>query len=323
MAHKLYNNRINKQKQILIIKINKAMKKIIFAVIGTVLVAGGIFYACQKEEKSGTTLVDTKMPEYKVMPRPDNPYDFIGKLHNEGLDYIAKTRNLKELNAKDINNAVNEFLVRRIPNYTEFSYEEMKQHLENTDIFAAQLYMEKIRMEEVLRGYHDAGRILDKLTYLFKNIYVHENWVSPEDFSHRIADMEAEVISWKKHNNPAETSTMNIYSVTLATLSVAKHSYEYWYNAEFNPNHPWYPEVKARSGNGDDKPGFFKRVWNAICDGAKAVGMALATPFVDTYGGIVNGIQRPTVPSGVIEINIINFCQGAISTSSSFWRNNW
>ncbi|NLJ83081.1 MAG: hypothetical protein GX330_08155 [Bacteroidales bacterium] len=257
-----------------------------------------------------------------IMGRP-NPYNFVGQLHNDALDYIAATCDLEELSGQDINNAVNNFLQSNFINYVPVSYTKFKQHLDEADELAAALYTSSMSFESILSecNAEDVGNILDRLTELFRNIDASNGIILPNNFENEVIILENEVISLNKHNNPEETLEMNIYSAALATLSIAKYSYEYWYNAKMEPEHPWYSLVQAKDG---DEPGFFKKLWNGICTAANAVWDALCTPIADAYGAWIT-LEKYTYMDENGEISygykgdIIDFYRGGIDASAAIW----
>ena len=262
------------------------------------------------------------LTSYPAFVNGENPYDFVGQLHNNALDYIAASCNMTTLNGEAINNAVNDFMQNHFTNYNPSSYTKFMQHVEEADELTAELYTGITSLENILMecDADDAGNILDRLTQLFRDADASNVVISPNSFRNQVAVLESEVIGWNKHSNPEQTLEMNIYSATLATLSIAKYSYEYWYHAEMDLEHPWYPLTQAKKG---DEPGFFKKLWNGICVAANAVWNALRTPVADAYGAWATLERYTYVENGKTKYgyrgDLIEFCHGGIDASAAVW----
>ncbi len=110
------------------------MKNILkFALIA--LFGGFLLASCQKE-KDNTPKKTEKAITLQQMENPDNPYDKQGKLHNEMLDYVAKTTDIssaKELTSEDMIGVVKKFYdVKKM----DFSSRQMKGYEELFSIYA-------------------------------------------------------------------------------------------------------------------------------------------------------------------------------------------
>jgi len=302
--------------------------KIIISSIAIVgIVAGSIFYACKKDNNELLTN-DTKAKVAKTGSL-ENPYDFVGQLHNKALDYIAETCDLNTLRGIDVNNAVNDFMQNHFADYESTPYDEFVQHLERTDELTAALYTGEMRMGDFWAesGAADAGNVLDRLTSLFKNMNATNHLMYPDEFASQVAIFENEVLCWNKHNNPDETPILNAYSMALATMAVAKYSYEYWYNAKVNPDHPWHIVIPDDDG---DEPlvmgkfgDFFKKVWNAICQAGNAIEKVFSAASVDIGGGLERGFTSdPDIWVPNFDISIRGFVAGAADASGSYWAGN-
>lgn len=87
-------------------------------------------------------------------------------------------------------------------------------------------------------------------------------------------------------------------------MSIARHSYAYWYAAYTQPTHPWYNMIDARikylndnmSAKAKEKKGF----WSKVVTIAKCVVATVATVPADVVGALssgnttVNGNRRET-----------------------------
>ncbi|MCX6258642.1 MAG: hypothetical protein NTW49_12205 [Bacteroidia bacterium] len=191
-----------------------------------------------------------------------NPMDFIGIHHNNALDYIGRIQDLPNMTEEEIIDSLNNFSEYPFSdlnlNYQEYlqskatvedlisSPSTITSKLMNNEIITdtTKLYLDSLisiliislddQLEEPISVSTFNGYIQTYIEYL------HSNFIFP-------------VGSLSDSSNIA---------FLLATASIAKYSYQYWYNAYSDKDNPWHFYFKEEKSTNCNKLGkLFRKIW--------------------------------------------------------------
>lgn len=255
--------------------------------IAAVLLAVLAFASCKSDND---ILEDNKINSKNNMSsNQSNPFEIVGVTHNEILNDFPDYVSIDNYTLNDI-----------------YSYNLKKGYLDNSissDTFSLQiLSISKFMLhytlsEEDLIYSSTEDQVVSFYMGRVKEMFVemiNENKeMTPEEFSERINIIEDELIKLNLHDkDDIYDKELNKYSVLLSSLSVARHSYAFWYDAYHNENNPWHNimlsrinEIGAKSAFGD----FFREVGNALVSAAKAVAAVVAFVPADIGGALYHG----------------------------------
>jgi len=208
-----------------------------------------------------------------------NPYQEVGILHNEGLDYVIKNLNPKE-----------PVTIEKIVELTAKYLQTVKNSSNKSDLalyyeFVATTIngLNQIPFQEFLRE----EKISKEGVYFINDI---QN-ISPDfDFPTTL-----KVLTNIESNILTSEMTEQEKQFPLICVSVAKSSVEYWIKQINDPKSAWIPFV------GDPKA--FRWPWRSDANGAVAGGIGGA------IGGVLGGI------GGVLIGGLLGAIGGAIGTS--------
>lgn len=256
------------------------------AIVVVALLSLGFFISCKDDNSlSGEKNISSKSNS----TNSQNPFEVVGVTHNEILNDFPNNVSLDNYTLNDI-----------------YSYNLEKGHLDNSissDTFSLQIFsISKFMLhytlsEEDLIYSSTEDQVVSYYMGRVKEIFVemiNENKeMTPKEFSERINIIEDELIALNLHDkDDIYDKELNKYSVLLSSLSVARHSYAFWYDAYHNENNPWHNimlsrinEIGAKSAFGD----FFREVGNALVSAAKAVAAVVAFVPADIGGALYHG----------------------------------
>ncbi|MEI6695178.1 MAG: hypothetical protein WCO13_03830 [Bacteroidota bacterium] len=250
------------------------MKKISLIIASLLIFSSFIFYSCKKEDKLNNTNGSVNVSKPNNPKRStENPFDFVGVEHNQYLDYLSANCNVNAITKIDIYNANKGFFSDYSLTYDQFE----QQLLKNQDQILKLSNGEDNNL--VNNDYNDelTKLCLTQFNDLIGSLVKNDELVSPDFFSLQIEKIEQSVIEQGLYSLP-DTDTINNHARVLCFLSIAKHSYNYWYNAYMDNTNPWHNIVYS-AVNSNSK-GIFGALWTGI----KAIGKAIVTPFADAYG---------------------------------------
>lgn len=270
------------------------MKKLNIVII--TLITSFVFMACEKEEnslKQDKTNLDNK--KTNNLSDVNNPYDYAGQLHNEILYNFALEHNLGEVEIDDAHYYVKNYedslfsfddmtLSETETNYS-FTREELTNwsngntdNLSFPDQYSSDAYA---YVEQLLNMFDDAVYAEQELTpaEFASNVneYIVSDLLSDEDVLIR-------PLSYLSENG----TEINEYERIMLSCAVATHSYEFWYNAFYQQDHPWHDQLHSKLDYFWDskEPTFWGDLWNGIKTAAIYTGKAILSPFVDA-GNVV------------------------------------
>ena len=288
------------------------VNKTFFAVVATVLVAGTAFFAsCEKEENMKTQIRDVGTQSIKSSMT--NPYNFVGELHNEGLNYIVQNCDFMNLTDTTIYDAVNSFVKERFGISSDVKYEDITEmNLVVPDNVASLLLGEKSAISFIQK--EELAIVMDSVIAILRTMLEENKLMNPNEFSEKIMLLENVVLKMECHNpTPTITSVVNEYDAILSALAIYKYSYSYWYEVANNENHLW--NLFSSKSLRTKKPcEFLEKVGNFFKEAAEVVIKVVATVPYDAWSGLYNSGKRNTLSVDI---------KKAINGSADMWNDDW
>lgn len=222
-----------------------------------------------------------------------NPFEDVGKEHNEQLDdfahYLNGTLNFSTQDVYDfgVKNG------RIEPNL--FSFAQFETSMEVIDsvaydfLFVDPSVLQKITDNSVIRHY-----MLEFRNLMLIAIQSNQP-MSPSNFAEHIETLEKDALS--HYNIATDTIEHNSYAGALSLLSLAKHSYEHWYSAIYDNENTWYIIVKDRM-NSDDAKAKKTGFWDKVKNGFNAVVATVAAAGSDVVGFVAGLVETATPNAG-------------------------
>jgi hypothetical protein len=199
------------------------MKKLIL--ILTVATTVG-FYSCKKETMNPTNLaINSSSPKNRSQVVSVNPYEYIGKLHNNVLDNISKLSSFPNESFQADYNATISLV----------SKEGSKDKMPNIERIQSSMNgVDGLTFAQVIDKYYNNGLINFKQKTLLQVIDVHVQ-TSGEDadlLQQRLTSFENSLIN---RNDLTDEMKTPLFGVT----TVLKNSSLYWTNAKNDTSNPW------------------------------------------------------------------------------------
>lgn len=280
------------------------MKKTMIALVATIMAGACVFLACSKEEEN-TAKNGTK--EKCMMQNEANPYDFMGKLHNEGLEYGFSKLGYGDISEEDIYNSTIEFVEQNFPENSinvHASFDETQTIILNTEETVAALLLGECTTKEFFRD-EFLAEMMNRLNELFVNMLETNELTSPEQFAEQTTDLENHIVCLNRHNKPSAYGELNEYDIALISLAIARYSYSYWYSVATDGSHPFHEYFLSGLGNGEKRCPLFKKIGEFFKETGKAIVDAVVVTYTDvsaafksikffshgTVGGINVGIR--------------------------------
>lgn len=204
---------------------------------------------------------DPPVVDYSAIANSDNPYDFIGQYHNEGLDAVASSGAFPCMDPVDRYLAYVRFLQQRYPEIT-YSYEAMGQLFDEVTDMAA------LSPEKAVKRLVSTGRISSDMSGHLQSIYQalfdHGSQEhTPEMLAAAIIRIENELIA--KYNpefdQPREEGEL---ALVLANAAITRYSYAYWYAVEKDPKNGWNVILDGGCGTTDPVAERGGRFWKKL-----------------------------------------------------------
>ncbi len=220
-----------------------------------------------------------------------NPFEDVGKEHNEQLDdfahYLNGTLNFSTQDVYDFD--VKEGRID--PNLCSFAQFETSMDMIDSVaydfLFVDPSALQKITNNGVINYY------MLEFRKLMLTAIQSDQPMSPIDFAKHIETLEKDALS--HYNIATDTTEHNSYAAALSLLSLAKYSYEHWYSAIYDETNTWHAIVKDRMNSDAAKAkkptGFLERVKN----GFNAVVATVAAAGADVVG-FVEGVVETMKP---------------------------
>lgn len=247
----------------------------------------------------------------------ENPYEFVGVQHNEKLDLFAKhIGNSIYFSSEDLY----EFNKQRDPKF-DISMEDYEKDLdEQMELTYKFMFEDKNALQEVVNSDVLNGYLLE-FRDIMLNVLNNSSDVTPSQFCERIFSLEKRIMNDEIFSKEEYQSD---YMVLMSAMSIARHSYAYWYSAYTQPTHPWYNMINARikyldnsmSAKEKEKKGF----WSKVVTIAKCVVAAVATVPADIVGALSSGETTVNGNSRETTYDIQKMIDKGADVSASVWE---
>ena len=282
------------------------------ALVATIIASTCIFFACSKEEENNAK---DGNKEKCMVQNEANPYDFVGKLHNEGLDYIFSKHGTIDLSDEQIHSSLVDFSNERFENFEMISPDEFFEEISDNKSLAFKGlttdYNPSLFDDELLNS------IINEYYQTLRKVLDQDEAISPESFSKMIIDLENKILGTGKYTIPTSLEyEANDYDAVLVSLAIARYSFSYWYEIAFNDDNPFNKMFLDFCVNNTNKdcPAFWKKVkdfctkaWSAI----KSVVCFVAKDAAE-FGKLAKGGNATHLRNGIFYFGI-----GVISIGTS------
>ena len=290
------------------------MKKIFMAVAVLAITAltAICFSSCNDENEESVK----NNTNFKSVSNNVNPFDEVGAKHNQLLYDIAEHCDMSHLTLRDLyNHGINYSSIdssqTTFDNYVEFGVSNQEFIMDYMEDSTA---IEEFTTDKEFIHYYNAFR------KILVNVCLNNNLISPDDFSRQILALENDIIKNKTFDN---TDVNDIYGVLLASFSVARYSYAFWYDAYYNEKNPWHTIVINNINSNDLQKGLFNNV-------VKFVKRTVCAAAADVWGAVKalgNSIVLPpkVVVHNFITVDLVKLWKGIVNAghaSADAWVDN-
>lgn len=263
----------------------------IFAVaIAAIMTIGSVtLVSCDKESQN--SLCNESSPiaiktQNNPISNPNNPYDYLGLLHNEALDTVLLKRSGDNL-LENAHKKMGDFVISKFPlsTFTSSSFEESMEKANQGYELMTNILLKTMTVSEL--GYdNELVPSVEEMYNLCDSMIAKNKLFTPNDFAEKIKKIEAKVLSYNKHNIPnysTGNTMMNQYDNVLASLAIARYSYAYWYDVATNVDNPLH-------GGFGNTPTYkccppLKKLWDAIVSVAEEVADVAVAVWADITSG--------------------------------------
>ena len=276
------------------------MKNIFRSLMALMVFVGiSVVVSCSKEQiPSEAPSSEGRLKNQAGIANENNPFDYCGLIHNEILDFIIQ--NNQHPSSEDIFSLTQQYLLEK---------HNVSSNLTFSDFSSGYHMILEFIVDAFLRGdsFHGivsdgvVANTLDMLVDYSNSILIANTLPLPQEYARYLIERESEILEDRKGASDAHDAVSE-HNVSLGTLAIARYSYAYWYDVVNNAQNAWNnvkPSSKRQDGDGNEKPGFFKKLWNGICEVSEVVVKAAITPVVDAtgfaYGAVTN--SGPVSPS--------------------------
>lgn len=210
------------------------MKKLNYVLVAF-LFAGTL--ACTKESiKEETNLLSET---YKTKSLGGGVYEEFGIDHNAILEGVGLGGDLAVLNSEERYDILTEVILTEDPEFI-MDFETCNEHITFTNALTSiNAANEIIEMGELTENVREA------ITLLFSiiedvNTENEGGLLTPDDFNIRINELEDFIETNCVVDYNEELKMGNDGALILGTCTIAKYSYDYWYNSIFTEDHSWH-----------------------------------------------------------------------------------
>lgn len=251
-------------------------------------------HSCKKQLVEDQNLTNKTQSSQNQMPTmfvAGFDFDLVGKAHNNYVDYVRSNPNYPNMSAKEVYDYGTGYNDPIFGSQTHPPYSQALEDLNYTIGLSDNLIVNQVDptsqllqdslinqtmvpyLNELASIYIDAADTISHVPY------------SPQQFTQMIGVLEQNIVNNLTIEYDANTQIGNEGAILLSMCSIAKYSYEYWYN-DATSNNTASPMAF----------GFLKKIWNGIKVGA-----------ADAWGGareltISVGLTGPTVSGKVGEV---------------------
>ncbi len=204
----------------------------------------GVFLSigCTKNDSSSFSYSNVTMMDWKgyssLIANPNNPFDFVGSMHNQILDYVIGKTSLEYMNDSIINYLTDMFMDSVYNDYSgQMTQADFATFIASVDTFVSALtkgtadYCTVISDSYLCTALNEVSNMLIGM--------INTSLVSPTEFAQYVITYENQILEQNEYSSP-DAPTINEQAQALAALSIARYSYCYWYEVVNNSNSPWY-----------------------------------------------------------------------------------
>lgn len=291
-------------------KIYSLITIVVIAIIGI-----GLFISCKD---------DNSFSEGKnISPKSNsinnqNPFEIVGITHNEILSDFPNNVSIENYTVNDIY----EYNLNKDYINSSISYATFYSQIINGGQFMLSYILSEEDLMYDLTKDKEVSYYMDKVKAIFVEMINENKEMTPEEFSERINLIENELIVLNPYDKgDIFEKELNKYSMLLSSLSTARHSYSFWYDAYYNKENPWHNLLLSRVNNVGAKGPF----WDFLCDAAdvllsvgKAVVAVVGFVPADIGGAFYYGYSDSN--NGTNSFILAKMCSGGANTSMSVAR---
>lgn len=210
--------------------------------------------------QTSTEIKDQPQDRFEAVANPDNPYDFAGAFHNEGLEVIENMDNFPCVSELERYSRYMQFVQSRYPDVT-YSYEQMGRLFDATTPLIDMAPGEVVNLwieNEVVTS--QLGNHLRELYQTLMDYGTRDS--SPESMASAIIEFEQRIMSLYSPEFDDPSVDREI-SLLLANSAIARYSYAYWYDVGHDSENAWNVILNGgcgvTGGNGNDGGGTAER----------------------------------------------------------------
>jgi len=205
--------------------------------------------------------------KYASVAHSENPYDFIGKFHNDGLEYVRSSGGFPCTDPVERYAQYLQFVQQHYPEVS-MSYEAMGKLFDETTPLTA------MTPEKAVQTLVDQGRISERMAPALLQIYqaLFDHGSSQNDPAMLAADIrliEKSLLlgDGSEFDDPGKENEL---ALILASGALVRYSYAYWYNVDRETANGWNVILDGGCGNDDivyeRGGGFWKKLKKAWTD---------------------------------------------------------
>jgi len=262
------------------------MRKTTIIISSLIILAGVIFYSCSKEESNLKGSANNNKPN-SLKSITENPFDFIGEIHNKGLYEVKKAAiNAKNNNTQfNLDYCVSSFIFNEIELTNTIDEPELLMNNINNAISNANNYKLYYVIDYTLSD-EKFVEFVDNFNFTSfqkeKIILVNNALGNSENVLENLSEIEADVL-----NSDVEYEEQ---VAVLCVISIAKYSYDFWSkNQDILSEQKGKPTVSGAAKS--DLGGAITGAGYSITSGASTTGLVFGPGgyVLTTAGAAVTG----------------------------------
>jgi hypothetical protein len=202
--------------------------------------------------------------------------DVAGKLHNEGLDFVAKRINFQDASKEKLFDATKDFMLSKNPDWiNRKDFMESRASTKLDYISSSSVTDSEVSTQIVIDLCNNRSSI--EQDYILQIAKVIEQLSNTYDATPSFASIQQNIVKDKRQNIDKK--------LLLGAVSIAKYSAIYWKEAVNNSKNGWYPILQQRISSRIGSPFSMSTLRDVA-------GFANNYPgLMDTYAGTVAGEQ--------------------------------
>lgn len=268
----------------------KKQTKFFLVAIAALITIGSIaLVSCDKDSQiplykgvSHNTVKNQNNP----ISNPNNPYDYLGFLHNEVLDSVLLNPSSDSL-LENAHIKTGAFIKSIFPlsSFTSSSFEESMLKANQGYRLMTDIILKRMTVSEL--GYNnELEPYVAEMYSICDSLIARNELFTPNEFAEKIIIIENKVLSYNKHNMPnysTGNTEMNQYDNVLASLAIARYSYTYWYDVATNDDNPLHDGFRGTPTYICCPP--LKELWDSIANVAEKVADVAVAVWADITSG--------------------------------------